>query len=128
VSEPGWQEVVVLNYIKFSKCPVGAHKGTRWEKLDRVNKSNPLKLASVEVYTDSQLTQDEMQQDTFWDFTWVDWSLLLQKFYGFDEVALLKLLFRQGDVTITTFRAYTWQKHKYYLSLLGSEFVIQETD
>jgi hypothetical protein len=120
--------VVVLNYIKFSRCPIEHHKGERWEKLGRVDKTKSLVLDSIETYAGNTLWLGHIQEDTFEDFTLQDWSLLLQKFYGFDDAALLKLIFKQGDIYLTTFRAYTWQKHKYYLSLLGSEFMIQETD
>jgi len=114
-----------MKTIKFSKCPIAKHKGERWPKLGRIDVSKPITLTGVTICY-SFVTDEFIKNDTFPDFTIDDWNELMRKFYGFCPVLLI-LTFRQGDVEITTARAYVWRHHKYYLDSIGSEFMVVET-
>ena len=114
-----------MKTIKFSRCPIGKHRGERWPKLSRIDVGKPVTLIGVDLLY-SIVSKEFIESDTFTDFTIDDWNELLTTFYGFRPV-LLKLIYQQGNTTITTARAYEWRKHKYYLDCIGKEFMVVET-
>lgn len=121
--------------IKFSKCPLGKHKGEYWEKLNGIPNGSIVSLISVSACINLP-TDEEIQKDTFSDWNIGDFIRLLKLFYGMEYCVLLKLTFSYTHSDIekdsasiwikkfTTFRAYEWRKHKYYLDNLGKEFEV----
>ena len=119
---------VVMHKIKFSRCPIGRHKGERWEKLAKVDTSKPVVLYRVEYLWSSVFWGVCGREDTFCDFSSEDWVKLLEKFYNTDEVFGIVLYFRQDGKSISTFRAYDVRKAAYYERCVGEEFMVEEVE
>ena len=143
-------------HIKFGRCPVGQHKGRRWEKLGYIDTEKPVVLRGVRTAWNYEFFEEGVEfmeidghdlifdvgEDTFTHFDERDWIGLMQFFYGREDVFGLVLLFSQEckpfhdeeyDVEyshkyFTTFRAYEVRKHNYYEKSVGMEFYIKETD
>lgn len=109
--------------IKFSKCPLGKHKGEYWEKLKKIDLKLPVKLERTEI-TKFVPTNEEIKHDTFQDWDEHEWQDLMTKFYGTPQPVLFKLTFSQGSFIFTTFRGYTWQYHNHYFKNQGKEFEV----
>ena len=131
---------VVMHKIKFSRCPIGRHRGERWEKLEKVDTSKPVVLSRRGYMWSSSLWRAWKEQsvgkgegflvrkDTFSDFTFEDWKQLMCTFYNTEDVYGIILYFRQGDYEFTTFRAYDVRKAAYYERCVGEEFMVEEVD
>ena len=136
-------------YIKFSRCPIEPHKGERWEKLEKVDTSQPVVLVDYCVCDSIDFWHGEISffnqeleiivdrhnntsfngpNDTFKDLKSTNWVSLCKEVWGIDWVSGIALLFKQGDYLFTTFRAYTVEKHKFYKENKGKEFWVKEVD
>ena len=133
-----------MHKIKFSRCPIGRHKGERWEKLAKVDTSKPVKLAFVDYMWSDEFWNAGVvcncgvregflvRLDTFADFSRDEWEQLLQHFYNAKRVFGILLSFDQGDEKrnqrVTTFRAYDVRKASYYGRCVGEEFMVVEVE
>jgi len=120
-----------MKTIKFSRCPIGKHRGERWPKLARIDVSKPIILDMMCIVKDPFDMGKLLEfwaSDMFPDTSLNDILSLMERFYGIEKPALIILYFTQGNVMITTARAYEWRKHKYYLDCIGQEFMVVEPD
>ena len=109
--------------LKFSKCPIGAHKGENWQKLSIVQKDDVWILNDILYTWSDELNIGFIRLDTFHDWTHEDWRALMKKFYGMERVFGMVLFFKRvkpsgeeisGAPEITTFRAYhPWMARKF---------------
>jgi hypothetical protein len=114
---------MTLHHLKFSRCAVGKHQGEYWSKLAGIPDGSEFRLLKVEYRWAHDLTDAQIQRDTFADMTRAEFEAEMERFYGMKDVFGLWLTFRQmltifmgNDQvrTITTFRGYEPEKQKYY--------------
>jgi hypothetical protein len=111
--------------IRFGTCPLddNSHKGEIWAKLQRRDLTKDAVLVDIKYLWDNEMSIEEIRNDTFSDFTYEDWRLLMQKFYGGPVFGIL-LTFDHPNGKFTTFRAYDWKKSNWYSNSLGKVFKI----
>lgn len=130
--------------ISFCRCPVGRHKGDRWEKLSRIDASRPVVLRAIEYMwsdvfyrrecsttgmlegVEQDLLGHTAKTDTFQDITRAEWTEIIRYFYKLDEVFGMVLYLEQDGKVITTFRVYKPDTVRYYRDNIDKEFWIQE--
>lgn len=119
------------HYIKFRRNNYGKHKGRYWSKLVKYDKDGkpewtrelmpPALLTFVKPMWSDELTLEQIQEDTFPDWTENDWTKWIKHNYGRDKIFGLLLYFSHIDGEFTTFRPYSVRTHNYWESLLRKE-------
>lgn len=111
--------------IKFSKCPIGKHKGELWDKLKGRALTEPAMLIGIQQCFSDEIPDDEVKADTFHDWTQDDLQELCLLFYRSRVINAIVLTFDHPDGYFTTIRQYTKNKYDYYAKHLGKLFNIE---
>ena len=101
-------------WIKFSRCPIGKHRGERWEKLNNRMFNKPAVLVDIKYMWSTELSPLQIANDTFPDWTSKDIMELCLYFYKSEVIFGMLLTYSHKDGSFTTFRPYSVSSAKYY--------------